>query len=360
MLCPPLDKGSIMTRLVFVLLALAIRAGSAVAQPVADEGYAEDYLRAEAEEAAAEISSRCGNVSFSGKQILSGQEATAALCTAVAQLPLALSVIEHGAAERAEIITGALLQSGVPVAALGQVLALPEKPIVIVDESHGDTFYKAWQLVFGNEYPRKILLMKGDDELWLDVNAEVEWQRHSAATVWIEGNPPQLHVLDPVVSPDKPLTLDAWRELTGGSGTTVLWEAAGSGTLDIRAEYLPDAALQRLKRHLQLASTDAVEIEATNQMLRELDSYSKAEIYAQILGAEPPVRLSAVWTGDAESADKRIHAALSRVELLLAYHEMRSSFPSDEEFLQEVKRRMLANSKKPKQVQIVLDDVVRQ
>lgn len=356
MLRCPLHKGTIMIRLIFAFVLLAAQAGIAAAQPAPDEGYAEDYLHVEAEQAAAEKDAgSCGDASFNGKVVLSEQEAAAALCMAVAKLPLALSAIEHGAAERAEVITGAMLQSGVPVAALGQALALPQSPAIITDESHGNEFFKVWQLVFGREYPRKILLLKGDEELWLDVDAEVEWPRHSAATVWVEGNPPQLRVLDPALSPRKPLSLEAWRELMGGGQITLLWEAAGSGALDIRAEYLPEAALQRLKRHLHLASTDPVEIEAANQLLRELDPFSKADIYAQILGHELSVRLSPVWGEDADAANNRIRAALNRIELLLAYHDMRAGFPTDEEFLQEVKRRMLANSKKPKQVQIALD-----
>lgn len=359
MLCVQLHKEAVMIRYISACFLLAMQAAAAFAQPAPDEVFADDYLRAEAEaKTMAEEAGRCGEVTFSGQMPISEEQAKAALCKAVAQLPLALSAIEHGAAERAEIITGALLQSGVPVAALGQVLVLPAKPVIIPDESHGDDFYKAWQLVFGTEYPRKILLLKGDGEVWLDVNGAVEWPRHNATTVWVEGNPPQLRVLDPVLSPKEPLTVEAWRQLLGGGETTLLWERAGEGVLDIRAEYLPEAALQRLKRYLHLASTDPVDIDATNQLLQELDPFTKAEIYAQILGFEPPVRLSAFWQQDATAIDGRIYAALDGIELPRAYHDLRASFPSDEEFLQEVKRRMLANSKKPKQVQIMLDAMV--
>lgn len=362
------------------VFVIAMTATAALAQQDY-EPYAEDVLQAEAQEEQV-ASSGCAQVALGGQEALTTSEAHALLCMAVKQLPLALGVLEYGSEDRTEVLIGALLQTGVSPKALGRVVTFQQGgKQEIVDPHHGEAFYKVWQLVFGTQFTRKILLEKDGAEVELDVDGTINWHTgYTAPTLWVRDNladEPQLRVLDAALSPDRLLTPEEWRKLQNAEAAALLWGAVEENPL-LMVEHLPENALLRLKRQMNIATTEPVDTEELTQLLRESSPEVLAEMEADVL--EIPDKAAwhpRNWTGyslsgglqhpsggavpqlraeQAESIQQRIEAALANLELIQAYHHLRGSFANDEEFLREVKRRMLENNKKPKHVVINFDD----
>jgi hypothetical protein len=249
------------------------------------------------------------------------------------------------------------------------------------DPRHGDGFYEAWQLVFGTDFERRILLQKADEEQELDVDGQVTWHTgHVAATVWVRDNPnemPQLRVLDPLLSPARVLTPEEWRSLQHAESASLAWGAVGEVPV-LMVEYLPENAVTQLKRQMNIASTDPVDSNGLNQLLRASSPEIRTETMAKILNApdkapwhprhwaaysltgelkEPSGLDVPDWReGRDDISQRRIETAVEHLQLFQAYHDMRSDYETDEAFLQEVKRRMLANNKKPKKVLINFDE----
>lgn len=361
-----------------VVMYLAVAALPAQAQN-AYEPYAEDVLKAE-QHAEAATHSVCAQVLFGGQEVLTTNEAQSLLCMAAKQLPLALSVMQYGSADRAEVLIGALLQTGVSSQAMGRISTLYDtkqdlRVFTLTDPHHGDAFYKAWQLAFGNEFAREIRLEKDGEELVLDVDGTIRWKAgHIAPTLWVRDNivdEPQLRVLDPLLSPDKLVSPEEWRRLQNAEPAALVWAAVGEVPV-LMVEHLTEEVLRRLKQHLNIAENEPADAAEINRLLKE----SSPEIRVGIEADALDIPDKAAWhprnwneyslhedakqpswqAGQDDITQQRIEAALKNLELIQAYHNLRASYANDEEFLQDVKRRMLADNKKPKYVVINFDE----
>lgn len=345
--------------------------------------YAEDILSEQAQAEAAELAG-CPSVSLQGMPTLTTAQADALLCNAVQRLPLALRVAEYGCTDRSEIIIGAFLQSGVPYEALGRVSsffdtakAKGEQAFVLQDPAHGNAFGYAWQMVFGTEFPRTILLKGQEDEIKLDVDGEIRWDLgHIAPTVWVvdaAGQPPQLRVIDPVLSPSRSLTVTEWRKLQNAPDASIVWGALGEPPL-LLAEYMPAEVVAQWRKMHNMGTADAVEPQQMDAVLRALPPETRAETQAQLLDiAEKSAWHPSHWQGYSftggqgdlhewkpnrpDITDARLQAAVEKLKLLNAYSTMRAESESDEAFLEEVKARLLKRNKDPKEVIIYLDEM---
>lgn len=368
-----------MKLLICTMVALLL-AKAALAQD-ATAVYAEDALREQAQANAA-TQAGCPAVSLRGMPTLTTAEADALLCNAAKRLPLAMRVMEHGCTDRSELLIGALLQSGVPYEALGRVSTFLDTSksaakgaFTLADPAHGDSFSRAWQMVFGSEFPRSILLKGAESEVKLDVDGEIQWNiGHIAPTVWVvdrAGQAAQLRVLDPILSPARSLTVEEWHALQRAPDATLLWGALGEPPL-VMGAYLPAAALAEWRKLNHLGSRDAVEPAQVDATLRAMPPETRAEIQAALLGiADKAPWHPRHWTGysfaggqgglaewkpgRADITDARLRAAVQKLELLNAYDRMRAQAVDDEDFLESVKAQLLRRNKSPKEVIIYLD-----
>lgn len=345
-----------------------------VASAHAYQPYATDLMQEEAVKPAARTCPPLNAEDYAGKQTLSQAAANALLCRAVEELPLAESVWEYGCTDRSEVIIGSLLNWGVDAAALGRASTFYDatrntgghEVFVLEDAAHGNDFYRAWQLVFGNTFRREILLKYNGQEYLLDVDGTIKWNiGHIAPTLWVEtGEGRELRVLDPLLGPDALLTLEEWRARQNAEAAAVLWGALGYAP-DILVEYLSGGKRERFLRAFNMTSFGGIDTEQMNALLRDTPPEMKAQLYADILDIDPkaswhPLR----WSGysfagdslpdwnpkDAALVQRRYAAALERLAPLRAYHELRERYADDEAFLNAVKERMLLTDKQPKRV----------
>lgn len=376
-----------MQRLLCAML-LTLTASPAAAQVYAAP-YAEDVLREAHEAENAMQPQACPQVVLSGQTTLTTTEANALLCMAKNQLPLALSVPEYGCADRAEIIIGSLLQTGLDFDALGRISTFydtskhADKTVFAVnDPNHGEAFYRAWQLTFGTDFARSILLSKNKETLKLDVDGDIRWNiGHIAPTIWVRDEAsaePQLRVFDPMLSSDQVLTPEQWRAAQNAQKAALVW-----GKIDeaptLMVEHLPTEQMMMLKRENHQADNAEVDTEMLDHMLRNLPTDIRIQMEAKVLGIGDKAAwhprnwdaysfvggLTTAGGGDAlppfqkgnmQIAQARINAALANMELILAYDAMRKAQPDEEVFLQEVKTQLLKRKKKPEQVILYFDE----
>lgn len=350
------------------------------------EPYAEDVLQEEQAQDVKQVTTGCAKILLAGQNMLTTSEAQALLCMANEQLPLAASVWQYGCTNRSELLIGALLQSGVPSQALGRISTFydttrnkgPKDVFTLTDPYHGEAFYEAWQLVMGtNKYPRTITLKKGDDELVMDVDGEIQWNvGHIAPTVWVRDSldePPQLRVIDPILSPERILTPQAWRSLQNAEPAAMVWGGLHEPPM-LLVEYLSPEMLKRLKLRMNIPSSEKVDSAALNKLLRQSSPEVRTDIEAYVLDIEDkspwhPRKWAGYsfagdlldgsgnalpgWSeGNSAANSRRLETAVANLELLQAYHELRESHANEEAFLRDVKDKMLDRNKDVKNVVI--------
>lgn len=311
----------------------------------------------------------------SGQRVLSEAAASALLCHILREQPLARDVWEYGCTDRSELVIGALLEQGVHPAAIGRASTFydtarnqggGQQVFSLEDPAHDEAFYRAWQLVFGDDFKREITLLHGEQELVLDVDGTIQWNiGHIAPTLWVQtAQGAQLRVLDPVLGPDGLLSLEAWRARQQAQAAAVVWGALGHAP-DILVEYTSGLMRGRLLRALHQPSHTEIDSQQVNVLLRETPQEMKAALYARVLQIDPDAPWHPLhWAGYSFTGDdlpdwnvqnpdvmQRRHAAASRrLEPLLLYQQMREKYTDDEAFLTAVRDRMLEETRQPKRV----------
>ncbi len=275
---------------------------------------------------------------------------------------LAPQMVEYGCTNRSELVIGHLLQAGVPKHALGRVSSFYDvakagevgsSVFRLSDPLHGKDFQRAWDDRFGADVPREIWLKEG---LPLDVSSEIQWMiGHIAPTVTARDTAGDIHrwVIDPVLSPAAPLTIEEWRAAQNAPQAAIAWGKLGRAPV-VQAAYLSPEEQLILARLLGMTSTNPPMLQAA--LVQQPES-ERALIQAALLGIDDAAawhprhwrgysfvgalkdgqgKVLADWS-DASEAGRtaRLTRASAQLIPIRAYDQRRRDYPSAEAFLQE-------------------------
>lgn len=358
---------------IWLTAALLVSAGAAQAQETSP--YAEDLLRAAAQQTQAPTCPTPDSLQFGQQNVVTQEQAAALLCNAAKDPSILPQMLEYGCTERSELMIATMLDWGVPYAAIGRASTFFDRQnnrggsdvFTLEDAYHGQAFSRAWQLVFGNAFPRRIELRGTQQTTVLDVDGTIRWNiGHIAPTLWVEDGQGNRHlrVLDPVLSPDKPLSLDAWRALQKAQPAAIAWGALGQ-VPQVQVESLSGDMLARFRKVQHMPAHEPVDASYWNAMLADMPQDVRADVYAKVLNIPRKAAWHPrEWAGysfagdelpdwqmqDVRGGQRRYAAAKERMALLRAYVDMRESFEDEEAFLNAVREGMREGGKDPKVV----------
>jgi hypothetical protein len=358
-----------------IWLTAALLTAAAAAQAQEGNPYAEDLLRAAKPKIDVAECPKVETLQFTEQASVTEQQAAALLCNAAKEPSMLPQMLEYGCTERSELLIATMLDWGVPYDAIGRASTFFDTAnnggghnvFVLEDPYHGRAFNRAWQLVFGNAFPLRIELRGTQQTTVLDVDGTIRWNiGHIAPTLWVvdgQGRRSQ-RVLDPVLSPDAPLSLDAWRALQKAQPAAIAWGALGEAP-QLQVESLSGEMLERFRKVQHMPAHEPVDAAYWNKMLADVPQDVRADVYAEVLNIPRKAAWHPrEWAGysfagddlpdwrpqDGRLGQRRYAAAKERMALLRAYVEMRESFKDEEAFLEAVREGMREGGKDPKVV----------
>lgn len=358
-----------------IWLAAAVLAASGAAHAQDVNPYAEDLLRAAKQEAKVEKCPAPENTQFDMQGVVTQSQAAALLCNLAKDPSILPQMLEYGCTERSELMIATMQDWGVPYSALGRASTFFDAAhnrggsdvFTLEDPYHGKAFSRAWQLVFGNAFPRRIELRGTQQTTVLDVDGTIRWNiGHIAPTLWVtdEQGGRSLRVLDPVLSPDKLLSLDAWRILQKAEPAAIAWGALGEAP-QVQVESLSGEMLERFRKVQHIPAHEPLDPAYWNAILADSPADMRADVYAEVLNIPRKAAWHPrEWAGysfagdelpdwrpnDTRLGQRRYAAAKERMALLRAYVEMREGFKNEEAFLESVREGMRKGGKDPKVV----------